>query len=445
MLSLDELAVLFKQHTTDKMLKFREIMQSLNIERLVIASGETKTRYADDMGYPFKASPYFREWLPLDLRSDCFIVLENEHKPVLYLYEHSDFWHSVPQSLPKGWESNFIVKLYKEKGNVFSRTTLTADSTIFLGPENSFDVESKQYNPEVLCRNIDLLRQRKSPYEQYCIKHANELAVVAHQSAKNSFYAKGSELDIKLAFLSGAKQNEHELPYDIIAGVNENAAILHHKHASVIRPDMSRSMLIDAGVSFHSYASDITRTYAYEQQCEFANILADMDVLQQRIVDEVKPGTTYAALNEFTHIALATLLSMHKIVTLSAEETFTKGITKTFMPHGFGHGLGVNVHERGAGLRSADGERYRRSDFGFEQGLNDGEVITVEPGLYFIPMLLDKLLVEHAGSINIDKINALIPYGGIRIEDNILVKQDGGFENYTRDAFKAFEHKNTAR
>ena len=97
-----------------------------------------------------------------------------------------------------------------------------------------------------------------------CLREANRLAVKGHQAAKTAFMAKKSEYDIQMDYLQAIKHTENEVPYGNIVALNENAAILHYTMLEQEAPTTFESFLIDAGANYNGYASDITRTYAYE-------------------------------------------------------------------------------------------------------------------------------------------------------------------------------------
>jgi Xaa-Pro dipeptidase len=117
-----------------------------------------------------------------------------------------------------------------------------------------------------------------------------------------------------------------------------------------------------------------------------------------------------------------------------------QGIINTFYPHGLGHHLGCNVHDKGSQLANPQGDPIPASktypSLRASAPMEANQVYTVEPGLYFIPALLDKL---RAGSwstaINWTEVDRWIPYGGIRIEDNVILHENGDCENITRAAF----------
>ena len=230
------------------------------------------------------------------------------------------------------------------------------------------------------------------------------------------------------------------MPYGIIAGVNEHAAVLHHHNLDKQRPT-PRSFLIDAGVAMNGYASDITRTYAYDSGSDFAALIEAMDQSQQELVAGGGIGKNPVDLHVLSHLKVAEILRQFDVLQVSPEEAFANDITKTFYPHGLGHHLGCNVHDKGSNLANAQGdllpapEKYPKLRSAAPMVAN--QIHTVEPGLYFIPALLDKLRQsDQAVNINWSRVEDFLPYGGIRIEDNIVVHGDGSLENLTRDAFR---------
>jgi Xaa-Pro dipeptidase len=116
----------------------------------------------------------------------------------------------------------------------------------------------------------------------------------------------------------------------------------------------------------------------------------------------------------------------------------SEGVTGTFFPHGLGHLIGLQVHdvsgrqdEAGNEIPRPQGHPYLR----MTRVLQPGMVVTIEPGIYFIDSLLAKLKAgPHAKAVNWDAVEAMKPYGGVRIEDEVVCT-DGAAENISRDAF----------
>jgi Xaa-Pro dipeptidase len=215
---------------------------------------------------------------------------------------------------------------------------------------------------------------------------------------------------------------------------------LHYQHYDRSPPADRASFLIDAGGRYRGYASDITRTYAADDG-EFAELIAAMDRLQQGLIATIKPGLDYLALHESMHRAIAQVLVDFRIVTCDATVAFERGITDAFIPHGLGHLIGLQTHDVAGHMVSPDGgtrpppDRYAALRLTREIAVD--QVFTIEPGLYFIAMLLDELRAKPAGrDVDWASVARFMRYGGIRIEDNVHVTA-AGVVNLTRDAFAA--------
>ena len=258
-------------------------------------------------------------------------------------------------------------------------------------------------------------------------------------AARDAFFACGSEFEINLAYLAASKQTSGDLPYSNIIALNEHAGVLHYQHYDRAPPEHHRSFLIDAGGRDHNYGSDITRTYAGKDESLFAELLNAVDQAQQVLIDEIRPGPDYLDLHEQFHKRLATILCDLNILSCSATSAFERGMTRSFLPHGLGHLLGLQTHDVGGLQSSAEGgmkpppEQYPA--LRLTRRVEVGQIFTIEPGVYFIPVLLNALRNDSlATDVNWEAIDDLRPCGGIRIEDNVLVTTEGAI-NLTRNAF----------
>jgi Xaa-Pro dipeptidase len=166
----------------------------------------------------------------------------------------------------------------------------------------------------------------------------------------------------------------------------------------------------------------------------FGELLARMDQLQQQIIAHIKPGLAYEELHDESHRRLADVLRDLGIGKGTSAELVDRGITRAFFPHGLGHSLGVTVHDVGTKVRPprADNKFLRNTST-----IEPGQVFTIEPGFYVIDALVSELEGgdrEHL--IDWTRVDELRPFGGIRIEDNVVV-QDDGVRNLTREAYSA--------
>jgi Xaa-Pro aminopeptidase len=216
-----------------------------------------------------------------------------------------------------------------------------------------------------------------------------------------------------------------------------NGQILHnHDHSN--RLTRGRLLVIDAGVeSTEHYASDITRTLPVgwkfsQKQKEIYEIVLKA---QEQAIQAIKPGLPYKEVHLQTCRIIASGLKDLGLMKGNIEEAVEKGAHALFFPHGLGHMLGLDVHDmEGLGEDYVGyNESVKRSEqFGLgylrlARTLEPGFVLTVEPGIYFIPPLIAQWKKEkkHAEFINYQRVMEYIDFGGIRIEDDVLVTRDG--------------------
>ena len=437
----DALARHYSQHLESVRRHFDSALAAAGYDQVAIYAGGLHMQFLDDYPYPFKVNPQFKWWLPLTQAHDSFVVYSPGKKPVLLYFQPDDYWH-VPPAPPAGyWVDHFDIRILKDAAT--AREELPpAKHRAFIGEwEERFAAWSfAAANPEPLLNPLHYARAAKTEYELECMRRANASAVRGHRAAEQAFRAGASEYEIHNAFLTGAAVSDDELPYHAIMALNEHGATLHYQHWQQARPAQHHAFLIDAGTQFHGYASDITRTYAGEQD-EFHALIGAMDREQQALVAQVKPGVSFPDLHLATHLAVARLLDEFGLVKLPADAIAEQGISKTFLPHGLGHLLGLQTHDVGgfmagpAGgiLPKPEGHPYLRTT----RTLGENFVVTIEPGFYFIPALLDELKSgPHGRFVNWSRVESFMKYGGIRIEDNVVAKATGP-ENMTRDAFRS--------
>jgi len=225
-----------------------------------------------------------------------------------------------------------------------------------------------------------------------------------------------------------------------IIALNESGAVLHYQVLEQAAPAARHSLLIDAGAEFAGYASDITRTYSHRDR-DFGALIECMERMQQTLCAGIKPGLDWREVHLQAHRQLAEVLRESEITTCSAEEAVATGISGVFLPHGVGHLLGLQVHDAGGFMRSPDGGDVPPPEghphLRLTRTLEEGFVVTMEPGLYFIPQLLEAARADRRAScINWRRVDSLRKFGGIRIEDDLAVTASG-HENLTRDAFRS--------
>jgi len=431
---------LYQQHLDDLLGRHRQLMQQNNLEYLLIPSGAPIGIYLDDMSYPFKSSFLFRTYLPLTEVADSYLVIGLSGKPTLIYYQPIDFWHSPPSDPSGFWPEHFDIQIITQFEQALDYFPANNDSVALLGESTRLTAKLDKViqNPEKLLNAMAWQRAYKSGYEIESMQQANQKAAFAHSVAEKAFRQGKSELQIHLAYLEASEMLEHQMPYGNIVALNNHASILHYTECEAKAPAESRSFLIDAGVTINGYHSDITRTYSYQQD-EFADLIDAMNEMQLACMQSIKTGQKYLDLHINAHLQIGEIINQFGFVDMSAEALLESGISATFFPHGLGHLIGLQVHDIGGQFADISGAAnpppashpFLRSTRNMEAGM----AFTIEPGLYFIDTLLAKQRNgKNHQAFNWSKIETFMPYGGIRIEDDIVIQQDG-ILNMTRDAF----------
>lgn len=428
---------LYAAHIAILQQRTREAIEREGLDGLVIHSGQSKRLFLDDNHYPFKVNPQFKAWLPIVDNPNCWLVVNGTDKPKLIFYRPVDFWHKVPPEPDDFWTDCFDIVLLKQPDMVEKHLPYDKHRYAYVGEyiEVASALGFANVNPDRALHYLHYQRAYKTDYELACMREANRIAVTGHKAAAEAFSARESEFGINLAYNRATLQGDNDVPYTGIVALNEHCSILHYMVYDTSLPAEHRSFLIDAGASFHGYAADITRTYAYQQDA-FAELISQLNSLTLSLVDELKPGVEYTQIHKLAHQGIARVLSESGVVNLTAEDCLAQGITRTFFPHGIGHFLGLQVHDVGglvADDRGTPGPAPDEHPFlRCTRTVEARQVFTIEPGLYFIESLLADLKASELSKfINWNVVDQFRPYGGIRVEDNIIVHRDGN-ENMTR-------------
>ena len=433
------LDALFPAHLASMAATAAQALDAAGAHALVIGAGFQQYRFLDDQTHPFIANPHFRVWAPIDNAPGSFLVIRPGQKPQLLFHQPEDYWHKPPTMPTDAWLESFDVQVIREPA---AARRFVPAGAVFVG-EPFTGIEGWGFgavNPAPLMDALHYARAAKTPYELNCLRQASAAGARAHRAAANAFAAGASEYQIHLAYLAASGHTEAGLPYPNIIALNEGGAILHYTELQSEAPPERRSLLIDAGAQFRGHACDITRTHAAAPG-PFAELIADFDALELKLCAMVRPGMHYPDIHLAAHRLLAELLVAQNIVTCSADAAVATDLTSIFFPHGIGHLLGLQVHDIGGHQTSAKGgttpppsaHRYLR----LTRTLTAGMVVTIEPGLYFIDLLLARARSDGRGrDLNWQRVGELAPYGGVRIEDDV-VATEGEPENLTRAAFAA--------
>jgi Xaa-Pro dipeptidase len=432
------LATLYDGHLRQMAVRADKALAQQGYDGLIVGSGSLRYLYLDDNSYPFKPNPQYRAWVP-DAAPDCFVVYRPGSRPRLVFHQPDDYWY-LPPSVPEGyWVPAFELEVVRSPAEL-RRFVTTGSRWAVLGELGPATDGLGDHDPPALLSMLDYARAAKTPYEVECMVRASATGVRAHRAAEAAFRSGASEYEIHLAYCRAADVREEELPYNNIIAFGTHAAVLHYQHLDRERPRAAPSFLIDAGARFAGYCSDITRTHG-SAAGPFTALIEALDAAQQVLVGQVRPGTDYREIHLAAHRAIAGILVEHGIVRGTADAALGSGLTSVFFPHGIGHLLGLQVHDIG-GLMAGpeDGQRPRPEGHPYlrlTRDLEDGFVVTIEPGIYFIDSLLARVAADGRGkAIDWKLVEALKPCGGIRIEDNVVARRDAP-RNLTREAFAA--------
>lgn len=219
--------------------------------------------------------------------------------------------------------------------------------------------------------------------------------------------------------------------------LTQHGETLHnHDHSQLLQE--GRLMLTDAGAELMSYyCSDHTRTvpvggkFTSRQRDVYNIVLACHD----KALELAKPGITYKSVHLEVCKVLAQGLKDLNLMKGDIDDAVAAGAHALFLPHGLGHMMGLDVHDMenlGQNYVGFDDEVQPSTQFGLSalrmgRRLQEGFVITDEPGCYFIPALIDKWRTEkqHTDFLNFDEIEKFKDFGGIRLEDDILITPEG--------------------
>jgi Xaa-Pro aminopeptidase len=233
------------------------------------------------------------------------------------------------------------------------------------------------------------------------------------------------QIELEAAFFRGGTDF---LAFDTIVGSGPNSAVLHFPPTSRRLAD-GDLVLIDAGAEYRGYASDITRTYPAsgrftpEQQELYAIVAA----AGERATERCSAGTEWRDVHRTAALVIAEGLVELGLLRGEPESLVERGAQALFFPHGVGHMVGLGIRDAGEVLRGREQPEDGSPRLRVDLPLMPGHVFTVEPGIYFVPALLGDadLRERHRDAVDWERAEAMLGFGGIRLENNVLITEDG--------------------
>ncbi len=278
--------------------------------------------------------------------------------------------------------------------------------------------------------SIAVARRSKDDHELDYMRAAAAASIAGHEAGLRLARAGQTERELQIEieaefFRAGGDRTA----YGSIVGGGGNASVLHFAPSD--RAFQSGDMiLVDAGAEIEGYASDITRTYPVDRHftSEQRAIYELVHLTQANAIAAAKPGVEYKDLHLAAALDIATGLVDLDILRGDPQTLVDTDTHALFFPHGLGHMLGLATHDAGGCLAGREpsnrfGLGYLRADL----PLRPGYVVTIEPGIYFIRALLTDPARrdQYRDAVNWERVDAMLDFGGIRIEDDVLVTETG--------------------
>lgn len=289
---------------------------------------------------------------------------------------------------------------------------------------------------EELIKGVVKLRCIKSAEEVHEIEKMVDVAYLMHTTAMKMAHPGVVEQEIAGTIEGIALANAGPVSFPVILSM-DGQTLHNHNHGNALVA--GRMMVVDSGCESEKtlYCSDITRTVPVggkftPRQKEIYEIVLKANT---EAIRAIKPGIPYREIHLLAARVIAEGLKDVGLMKGDLAEAVKQGAHAMFFPHGLGHMLGMDVHDLegvGENYVGYDDEIKRSDQFGtaflrLGRRLQPGFVLTVEPGIYFIPALIDQWKAEGRFNefINYEKLETYKDFGGIRIEDDVLVTETG--------------------
>jgi len=402
--------------------------------------------------YTYRQDSTFLYYFGLD-RDGLFAVIDiDNNKDIIFGYDYTIddiVWMGPQPKIAESAQKVGVSETYPlEKLDDFIKEAKSSGRVIHYLPQYRFqnmirlekllDIKSYDINNHRSEEfTIAVIEQRsvKSKEELKEINYALDISYEMNTTAMRLAQPGKTEREIYGTLNGIANLMGRGVSFPVICSVHGET--LHNHHYDNIMND-GDLLLIDSGAeSLLHYASDITRTFPVNgkftnKQEEIYNIVLSS---QLKAIETVKPGIRFREVHLQAAEVIADGLRNLGLMKGDPKEAVAKGVHALFFPHGLGHAMGLDVHDLealGENLVGYDKDTKRSDQFGlaylrFAKDLQPGYVLTIEPGIYFIPELIDMWKSENKFTefINYDKVESYKDFGGIRIEDDIVVTESG--------------------
>lgn len=416
---------------------------------VLLQGGEQSQRYCTDTDVVFRQESYFH-WTFGVLEADCFGAVEVDTAcAILFVPRlppeyaiwmgkiHSQEHFQKKYEVGEVFFTDEIAEVLQKKSPSVLLTLrgLNSDSghhcreAAFDGI-SKFNVDSKILHPEIAeCRVF------KTPQELEVMRYVNRVSSEAHKEVMKRVRPGMAEFEIESLFrhFCYSQGGCRHMSYTCIGASGHNCATLHYGHAGAPNDKKIHDgdlCLFDMGGEYYCYTSDITCSFPANGKFtdDQRNIYEAVYKASRAVMAAVKPGVKWPDMHRLAERVQLQCLRDMGLLKGDLDEMMKVHLGAVFMPHGLGHFMGLDVHDVGGypegterlkepGLRSLRTTRV----------LEEGMVLTIEPGLYFIDATLNPALEnpETARFFNQEMLQRFRNSGGVRIEDDIVVMSDG--------------------
>lgn len=407
-----------------------------------IQGADIMYRYDTDYEFPFRQESNF--WYLTGVNeAECSLVLDLQKEEYHLFVPDRDaqyaVWHGYVKTREQYLEEYKPDHLHYQNDILKVLNELKPETVYCIDDEQAEFIEdlNRGFNveTEALVDALTYCRVLKTDWELDQMREACRVNDLAYLEVMKSIKPGMYEYEMKAIF--NKVQIENGLMQDAYNGIfasGVNASILHYvvNNSKIQDGDL---FLMDSGFECNGYASDYTRTfpangkYTDIQKGVYNSVLAGMNI----VLGTIKPGVKMEDLHLLAARTMMEGLKEMGIVKGSVDDMMNENIFALFFPHGLGHFLGLDTHDVGGYPKGVD--RIDRPGIKFlraRRELLPGMVITIEPGVYFVPAVLKPAIADPKKNkfLNTEKVESLLNFGGIRIEDDIIVTEDG-MENMT--------------
>lgn len=400
----------------------------LQDEIVVVAAGKPINRPGHfDQCFEFQTHPQYR-WLTESHRPGSVVVFDPREgwthfvPPLTQLERVWDGEPEVPEGRPI---EEFDQWLNKNKDRKMANLGASLDQ-----------VPNEETFSERAGKKLNHERRKKDGFELEQMRLAAAATAAGYVAARDFIRPGITERQIRVEIEAAmGRAGAHGMGYHSIVGTGSNSRIFHFTPGDrVVQPD--DLVLIDAGAHVDNYVIDVTRTFSAKGRWEGRqdDVRQVVRAAEEKVFTMCRTGTRWSDCHRAAAYVIAEGLQQFGLIKTSVEDVCESGAIALFLPHGVGHPVGLGVRDSGGVMPDAEDEPrvVCGSKVRADLILEPGYVMTVEPGLYFIPALLEdpENLEAHQDRVDFDKLQSWMNFGGLRLEDNLLITE-GEPENLT--------------